>query len=575
MIPYDQRGHAERALDRSVRFLRGSPTENPTQILSIESFGMGQLIGAGLLEPETTEASLIEAGVAAGIEESEARVTVKSGLWAGEKRPRQPRDWAPRELVEQPWKKPTPCQDHLNEVQPDGQFIGTLWPKRTKPEKGSQFSFSFPQFVKLLSNPPEPQRGKDEQAQWTLSTFKDNHRKAETFLKAHGLVLDFESPTLEELKALFGRWTFVAHTTWSHTPEQPHWRVFIPFQRPVNAEEYRELVRWAALQHDGVNPSCTCAVAHYQPSRTQHFQFAYNHEAVFNPDEALEAIPRLMATRESQSTLERLQLNSFAFECLQTLVDRWDGSERPIALPEDWAQLTALLDGGFWPGLTAIQGETGIGKSQFALQAAFHAARQGVPVGYLGPALDRLGVFCRILGILTRTPWSRFFHGASGARDGGLPLIDEFKQHWKTLRLLPLFFEPGPVQGIQAADLAAMARRIRTVYPEGNAMLVLDSLQYLSGEKRDSPERRFTRALRTSRALAREYNLAVLLVSDLECSEVSSLADISLLLSREPSTNKTPQGAALVRISCTKLRARIPTWTQLAFDGSYWGKVPN
>ena len=113
------------------------------------------------------------------------------------------------------------------------------------------------------------------------------------------------------------------------------------------------------------------------------------------------------------------------------------------------------------------------------------------------------------------------------------------------------------------------------VYPEGNAMLVLDSLQYLSGEKRDSPERRFTRALRTSRALAREYNLAVLLVSDLECSEVSSLADISLLLSREPSTNKTPQGAALVRISCTKLRARIPTWTQLAFDGSYWGKIPN
>src|SRR6185503_20448221 len=45
------------------------------------------------------------------------------------------------------------------------------------------------------------------------------------------------------------------------------------------------------------------------------------------------------------------------------------GLERPIPMPPTWRAVAGLGGGGWWPGLHVLVGNTGSGKSQFALQS--------------------------------------------------------------------------------------------------------------------------------------------------------------------------------------------------------------
>jgi hypothetical protein len=57
--------------------------------LNRAAFRLGQLVAAGLLDPETVLAGLLEAATACGLGESEATATIESGLAGGTRKPRQ------------------------------------------------------------------------------------------------------------------------------------------------------------------------------------------------------------------------------------------------------------------------------------------------------------------------------------------------------------------------------------------------------------------------------------------------------------------------------------------------------
>ena len=75
-------------------------------------------------------------------------------------------------------------------------------------------------------------------------------------------------------------------------------------------------------------------------------------------------------------------------EALDRMERRVVGDERPIPLP--WSNVSAALGGGLWGGtLVTLVGDTGSGKTQWALQLSVHAAEYGVPVCYVGPDSGR------------------------------------------------------------------------------------------------------------------------------------------------------------------------------------------
>lgn len=80
--------YAEVALEREAEALRltGQGGRNPK--LHEAAFNLGQLVAAGALDRVVVEARLTEAGLAAGLGETEIRRTLRNGLEAGLRRPR-------------------------------------------------------------------------------------------------------------------------------------------------------------------------------------------------------------------------------------------------------------------------------------------------------------------------------------------------------------------------------------------------------------------------------------------------------------------------------------------------------
>ena len=74
---------AERILRRQLRCVEDARIGERNETLNRAAFTLGQLIGAEALDAERVIANLLRAAVDAGLSESEARATVKSGLTAG------------------------------------------------------------------------------------------------------------------------------------------------------------------------------------------------------------------------------------------------------------------------------------------------------------------------------------------------------------------------------------------------------------------------------------------------------------------------------------------------------------
>src|SRR5687768_6402371 len=76
------------------------------------------------------------------------------------------------------------------------------------------------------------------------------------------------------------------------------------------------------------------------------------------------------------------EIGAILDEALDRMERRAVGDERPIPLP--WSNVAAALGGGLWGAtLVTLSGDTGSGKTQFALQLAVHAAEHAVPVCYI------------------------------------------------------------------------------------------------------------------------------------------------------------------------------------------------
>lgn len=304
-----------------------------------------------------------------------------------------------------------------------------------------------------------------------------------------------------------------------------------------------------------------------------------------------------------RAKLEAQRVGSFLPEAMRRMEARAAGTERPVPLP--WESASAALGGGLWPGCYTVVGNTGSGKSQFAIQIAFEAAAVGTPVLYIGLELGEVDLSARLLGLAAKVSWSKLYLGDASTVEG---LRTRHADKVETVSGLPIHLDFGGPFGWSYAELEAKVRDMRDLYPEPHGkgsrplLVVLDFLQLVAspeGEREDLRER-IGRASYAARAVARALDVAVLLVSSTarenyaaldgekdtskpalgdgsprrlvglgkESGEIEYACDAALVLAREPSNNCSTIEPVKTWLAVAKGRAVTPTWIPLFFDGS-------
>jgi putative DNA primase/helicase len=106
--------------------------------------------------------------------------------------------------------------------------------------------WSFQTLVEVFST-PQGRAHKDGPA-WIPATFggavnsRGGLRHSENVLCLHALVLDIDKTpyTAEALKVRLEGYTYLCHTTYSHTPAHPRWRVILPLAYPIPPTQLKD-----------------------------------------------------------------------------------------------------------------------------------------------------------------------------------------------------------------------------------------------------------------------------------------------------------------------------------------------
>lgn len=183
---------------------------------------------------------------------------------------------------------------------------------------------------------------------------------------------------------------------------------------------------------------------------------------------------------------------------LEMIERRLDGVERPIPLP--WRSVSHALGGGLWPGFYVFVGNTGSGKTQWAVEASLKAAHDGRKVLYLALELDPHELCARFIGAEAAIPWSDFLRGKIAPSAEIIGAMDR-------LGKLPIFRECGtPME--YGADI--LQRRAHQHKPD---LIVIDFLQLCGATPGEELRISVGRMAYAARQIARKSRCVVLALS--------------------------------------------------------------
>jgi hypothetical protein len=218
---------------------------------------------------------------------------------------------------------------------------------------------------------------------------------------------------------------------------------------------------------------------------------------------------------EKEQPLKPRELGAVLDDALARMQRRAQGKEKAIPLP--WAGLAEALGGGFWGGAAVtLVGDTGCGKTQWALQVALHAAASGIPVCYVAsePGVDQVAP--RLLAIKAGHRWSDLYVGKTD------PATIETirRQHTDTLKGLRFHLLPGKASRPGEPGSRGVAEWMRERYKETSPgsrpiLIVQDFVELVTGAGRDQEEFNdlMGRVAQEARQAAREHDATVLIVS--------------------------------------------------------------
>lgn len=182
--------------------------------------------------------------------------------------------------------------------------------------------------------------------------------------------------------------------------------------------------------------------------------------------------------------------------------------ETITGLPTGFSALDKMT-AGMHPGdLVIVAGRPGMGKTAFALNVAYNACEKAkTPVAVFSLEMPKGQLVRRLLGSEARVDGNRIRTGQLH-KDDWPKLADAAG----SLSELPIWIDDTPA--ISMVELRAKARRLRAEV--GLSLLVVDYLQLMrSGSRNDSREQEISEISRNLKALAKELELPIVALSQL------------------------------------------------------------
>ena len=182
--------------------------------------------------------------------------------------------------------------------------------------------------------------------------------------------------------------------------------------------------------------------------------------------------------------------------------------ESITGLPTGYKQLDKMT-AGMHPGdLIIVAGRPGMGKTSFALNVAHHACEKSrSPVAVFSLEMPKGQLVRRLLGSEARVDGNRIRTGQL-QKDDWPKLADAAG----TLSDMPIWIDDTPA--ITMLELRAKARRLKSEV--GLSLIVVDYMQLMrSGSRNDSREQEISEISRSLKALAKELEMPVIALSQL------------------------------------------------------------
>lgn len=182
--------------------------------------------------------------------------------------------------------------------------------------------------------------------------------------------------------------------------------------------------------------------------------------------------------------------------------------ERKFSVPTGFYELDEMLGGFQKSDLIIIAARPSMGKTAFALTLARNAAiDHGIPIGIFSLEMSTMQLIIRMLCAEGRL-------NAHLVRTGKLPSEEGVKLSKNAHKLInaPLFVDDSPSQTV--LEIRAKARRLKAEKNIG--MIIIDYLQLMQGPpKAESREREISHISRSLKALAKELNIPVIALAQL------------------------------------------------------------
>ena len=235
------------------------------------------------------------------------------------------------------------------------------------------------------------------------------------------------------------------------------------------------------------------------------FAFDIDEEIARVMDRAEQAVLSVAERRSAQTLLEVGPLFSDVLEHIELLEQR--GSEL-TGLATGYVDLDKKLAGLQAANLVVIAARPAMGKSSLALDIAVNAAVQSEPVAIFSLEMSKEEIVQRILSSVGRVDSMKLRSGQLG------PLWQRVVDAAGKMYQAPIYIDDSPV--VTVTDIRAKCRRLKR--KKGLSLVVIDYLQLMEASSRENRQQEISEITRNLKNLARELEVPVIAVSQLNRS---------------------------------------------------------
>ncbi len=222
-------------------------------------------------------------------------------------------------------------------------------------------------------------------------------------------------------------------------------------------------------------------------------------------DRSEQAVLGIAEKRASQSLLEVGPMFNEVLEQMELMEQR--GSDM-IGLPTGFVDLDKLLAGLRPANLVVVAARPGMGKSSLALGVAIHAALHNESVAIFSLEMSREELVQRILSSVAKVDSKKLQTGQLG--DLWPRVVDAAGKMYQA----PIYIDDSSM--VSVTDVRAKCRRLKR--KNGLSLVVIDYLQLMQASNRENRQQEISEITRNLKNLARELDVPIIAVSQLNRS---------------------------------------------------------